>query len=75
MTRGDGTDLCCTVNPVVRHRGCSFKVCGEHWDARDRGALGLNALPAEYRVCPRCMKLWSFEDPAEWEMAFDGTWR
>jgi len=67
--RGDGTDLCCLVNPYRRHRNCSYAFCIAHYWNESRARAGLGPLQDVANTldgkCIRCGKDASTE--AEWE--------
>lgn len=63
-TRGDGTDLCCIVNPIRVHV-CGRTFCKDHWWKQNRERQGLKSIGMpgyqEGTMCLGC-----FEHPQKW---------
>ena len=54
--KGDGTDLCCIVNPIRKCIYCGIGHCNDHWWVCCRTSQGLNILPGHGSNCIKCGK-------------------
>lgn len=80
---GDGTELCCMVNPIRRHKGCTLSFCKDHWWDPNRRKANLVILPewlwpnrakeidSERDICPRCSQPFETRGFDDWERIGD----